>query len=120
MLFRLRSVLFLVFAAMIGLAADAQAHTKLVSTEPSADTEVAAPKTIQLHFTEGFETKFSSFKLTDTDGKDVPVKIVESKDPKTLTGVPQAPLLPGLYTVTWTTVARDSHKMTGSYSFTVK
>ena len=108
------------FIALASLALPAEAHTKLVSSEPAANAEVASPKSITLHFSEGFETKFSSVELTDTDGTDVSTMPMESKDERALTVMPKATLPPGLYTVMWTTVAHDSHKMSGSYSFTVK
>ncbi len=112
--------LIVAFLAVALMGPRAWAHATLVSAEPGANTEVAAPSVLQLHFSEAFEPKFSSFKLTDTDGTEVALKPVRLKDPKTLAATPAAPLEPGLYTITWTTVGHDTHKRTGTYSFTVK
>jgi copper resistance protein C len=99
----------------------AQAHAKLVTAEPAANATVAAPKTIQLQFNEELAKKLSGIKLTDTDGKSVATMSMAAKDDKSLMIMPNASLVPGLYTVSWTAVTTDDgHKTTGSYSFTVK
>jgi methionine-rich copper-binding protein CopC len=102
-------------------AAQAQAHAKLVSADPAPSATVAAPKAIHLEFSEEIAKKFSSFKLTDTDGYAVAVMTMKAKDAKSLEAMPNAALSPGVYTVSWTAVSTDDgHKMTGSYSFTVQ
>lgn len=112
---------FLGALAVLGsITTYAFAHATLVSAEPAPDSEVTAPKVIQLHFSEAFEPKFSHFKLTDLDGAEVKIQPTEAKDAKTLAAMPTAPLEPGLYTVSWTTIGHDSHKRTGTFSFSVK
>jgi copper resistance protein C len=107
--------------AMLLWAVQAQAHAKLVSADPGPDVAVAAPKSIHLEFSAELAKKFSSFKLTDTDGKPVPMTAMEITDAKALESVPTATLSPGLYTVSWTAVSTDDgHKTIGSYSFTVQ
>ncbi len=102
-------------------AAQAQAHAKLVSADPAPSATVTAPKTIHLEFSEEIAKKFSSFKLTDTEGNVVTVMTIQTKDAKSLEAMPSAALGPGVYTVSWTAVSTDDgHRMTGSYSFTVQ
>ena len=100
---------------------DAQAHAKLVTADPAPNATVAAPKMIHLVFSEEIAARLSSFRLTDTDGNAVAMMAMQAKDAKTLEAMPNATLSPGLYTVSWTAVSTDDgHKMTGTYSFTVK
>ena len=76
---------------------------------------------IQVHFNEAVVTKMSSVKLAASDGTAVPVMTMnDSKDPATLSIMPNASLKAGLYTVTWSAVTDDGHKTQGTFSFTVK
>ena len=112
---------FISLSAMLTFGAtQALAHAELVHTVPAAKSSGAAPAAIQLHFSDAIEMKFSSFKVTDIDGKEVAIKAVAG-DAKTLSATPTAPLAPGLYTVTWSAASvEDGHKMKGTFSFTVK
>ena len=114
-------------AASLGLAGAlfltataANAHANLVSSDPAKNATIASPTKITLHFSEELEMKVSGLKLTDIDGKVVPVKAVTAPDAKSLSAAPAAPLAPGLYTIAWTSMGDDAHKMTGTVSFTVK
>jgi len=99
----------------------AQAHARLVSAEPAAQSAGVAPAKIQLHFSEELAKKFSNFKLADPKGIVVPLTPAEGADAKSLAAAPAAALVPGVYTVTWTAVASDDgHKSTGMFIFTVK
>jgi len=109
-----------VSAALLLGATQAQAHANLVSSDPAKNATVSAPKTITLHFSEALEMKVSGLKLTDVDGKAVAVKAVPAPDAKSLAVAPAAPLAPGLYTISWTSMGDDAHKMTGTVSFSVK
>jgi methionine-rich copper-binding protein CopC len=102
-------------------AVQVQAHANLVSADPAPNSTVAAPKLIELHFSEEIAKKLSNFKLIDTGGKAVAYMAMDAKDAKSLAGMPNGALAAGPYTVTWIAVSTDDgHKMTGSYSFTVK
>jgi hypothetical protein len=105
---------------LLGVSA-AQAHAKLVSAEPAAQSTGAAPAKIQLHFSEELAKKFSNFKLVDASGAVVPLMTEEGSDSKSIAAAPMSGLRPGLYTVTWTAVATDDgHKSSGSFVFSVK
>jgi copper resistance protein C len=103
-------------------AAHAQAHARLVTADPAPNATVAAPPgLIQLHFSTTLAKKFSTFKLTDTDGNPVALMMTDGGDARTLAAKPAGTLTPGLYTVSWTAVSTDDgHKTSGSYSFTVR
>jgi methionine-rich copper-binding protein CopC len=102
-------------------AIEAQAHASLITADPAPNATVTAPKQIHLQFSTELAKKFSTFKLTDTDGKPIRLMIVDSHDPKVLEAMATASLQPGLYTVSWTAVSTDDgHKTMGSFSFTVQ
>lgn len=101
-------------------AGGALAHANLVSSDPAKDATIASPKQITLRFSEALEMKVSGLKLTDIDGKSVAIKAVAAPDAKSLAAVPAETLAPGLYTITWTSMGSDAHKMSGTVSFSVQ
>jgi methionine-rich copper-binding protein CopC len=97
------------------------AHAKLVIANPAPNSRVASPRIIRLVFDEEITKPFSSLKLTDTAGDAVAIKSVAGQGDTDLQAVPAAALSPGLYTVWWIAVASDDgHRVSGSFSFTVK
>jgi methionine-rich copper-binding protein CopC len=99
----------------------ASAHAQLDKAEPAKGASVASPEKIVLHFDDELEMKFSGFKVTDAGGKAVAIKAMPAPDKYSLGGTPAASLAPGVYTVSWTAASSDDgHKMTGTYTFTVK
>ncbi|MDP9087723.1 MAG: copper homeostasis periplasmic binding protein CopC [Pseudomonadota bacterium] len=103
------------------LASLAQAHAKLESTTPAANSSVSSPKVIGVHFNEAVDAKMSSLKLATSDGTAVAVTSMnDAKDPATLAVMPSASLKAGLYKVTWSAVTDDGHKTQGTFSFTVR
>jgi methionine-rich copper-binding protein CopC len=115
-------------AALAGIAAtwlvaasQASAQAKLESTSPKAESTVSSPEMIMVHFSEGIETKLSSLKLTMGDGTAVSVMSMnDTKDPATLSIMPNTTLKAGIYKVTWSVVSDDGHKTQGTFSFTVQ
>lgn len=108
-------------ASCLLAASQAVAHAKLEAETPAADSTVAAPKVIQLHFSEAVEASLSRLKLAA--GGDIAIAVVpmnDAEDPTTLSIRPIAALKPGIYTVTWSVVADDGHRTRGTYSFTVR
>lgn len=114
------------FAVTALVSSLAFAHPKLESSSPADGTEVAAPKTIELHFSEDLSVQFSGAKLTMTSmpGMDMPmkmgVKVSPGADAKTMVLTPTEPLTTGGYRVDWRAVSSDTHPMTGSFTFKVK
>jgi methionine-rich copper-binding protein CopC len=101
---------------MLLAVAPAFAHAKLTASDPAANASVTPPKLIKLTFSENLEPAFSSAELTDAAGKTVPVS--KSVGGATITLLPLT-LQPGAYKVTWHSVGRDTHRMSGSFSFKV-
>lgn len=109
------------FAAALALAAGtAFAHAKLESSEPRAGSTVAAaPAALRLSFNEPLEAPFSKISLAGGAGPvALPKAKVDKADPKVL-AVPLPALAPGQYTVQWSTVTRDGHKVRGEFGFRV-
>ena len=116
-------------AAIISVAAGslvataALAHPKLVKSDPAADAVVtAAPKELRLKFNEELVPKFSSADVTDQKGQkvDVGTAAADPGDKKQLVVPVAKPLTAGTYKVEWHAVAADTHRVKGSYTFTVK
>jgi copper resistance protein C len=108
-------------AWMVLASSQACAHAKLLSVVPAADSTVAPPNVIQVHFNEAVETKLSKIKVTASDGAVVAaVNVNQATDPSTLSIMPSRPLKAGVYTVSWSVVTDDGHKESGSFKFTVK
>ena len=87
---------------------------------PAANSTVSAPARVTIHFSEALEPKFSKLTLSDAAGTVVtkdPSAV--SPDAKVMT-LPLPALAPGVFTVTWVSVALDSHRAQGNYKFTVK
>lgn len=108
-------------AACLLLAAQAGAHAKLLSVVPAADSAGPSPQLIQVHFNEAVEVKLSKLTLATSAGVAVSIMgMNEAKDPSTLSIMPNAKLVPGVYTASWSVVTDDGHKESGSFKFTVK
>ena len=105
------------------VATAALAHPKLVKSEPAADAVIsAAPKELRLKFNEELVPKFSSADVKDQKGQKVEIgaAAADPKDKKQLVVPLTKPLTAGIYKVEWHAVAADTHRVQGSYSFTVK
>lgn len=107
-----------VFCLLAGSQADA--HARLVSASPAINASAPAPRQIVLKFSEKLEPRFSSFEVT-RGGARVPMKTAAvGGDRRTLMGAPAKPLARGAYQVAWHVVAADTHRMQGTYTFTVR
>lgn len=106
--------------AAFAAASPAFAHARLVSATPASGVTVSAPRTISLTFSERFAAPFSKVEIVDGRRRTVALRQSVSDDGKTLRGAPERPLSAGAYEVRWAIAAADGHRMTGSYSFTVR
>ena len=109
------------FAACL-IATSAHAHPTLKSANPPVEGTATAPTTeIRLNFSEAVISKFSSVELRDLSGMKIATGKVatDAKDEKQLIVTLQAPLKAGAYTVKWTVVTADTHRVNGTYSFKV-
>jgi copper transport protein len=116
-------------AALLGLslwlllsAQPASAHAVLVGSQPaSGATLAAAPRVVQLRFSEDLAPRFASARLVDRDGRTVPgTRVVTSRDdPRRL--ALELPTLPdAAYGVLWQVLAEaDGHTTSGVVVFNV-
>jgi methionine-rich copper-binding protein CopC len=116
----------------MALAGAADAHAKLLSSTPADNAAVAAPADVVLRFSEPLIGKFSGASLTMTSmmmgGKmmEMPMDMgamtatLDPADNKVLVLKPKTRWLVGGYKLDWHVVSADSHRMTGTLTFTVK
>ena len=114
------SALLSVCASMLLGLGQAWASAVLVSADPAPNSTVSSPMLIQLHFSEAIDKQSTRAELTDAGGNPVAAMPMGAKDAKSVALMPNQPLGAGKYTVSWTAVSSDGHKMTGHFSFTVK
>ena len=119
---RLKRILVLAAAcSSFALAGHAFAHAHPKNMVPAADASVAAPTEVSMSFSESLEAAFSSLTVLDATGHAVASSKMQLDDATHTTMHMSLPALaPGVYTVKWVAVARDGHRTSGSYSFTVK
>lgn len=97
------------------------AHPEMQSAEPPAGKSSASPKQIRILFNESVIPQFSGIELKDQVGKAIATGKA-SVDPtnKKMMIVPlKDQLEPGDYKVDWHAVSDDTHKVKGSYTFSV-
>lgn len=117
------AALILAAAGAAGAATSAaQAHAKIESSQPKADSVLqAAPKEIRLQFNEPLEAAFSKVQLVDAKEVDIALpKITLDKGNPKVMFTPVPVLQPGQYRVRWTAMTHDGHKVKGQFAFQVK
>lgn len=109
-------------ASALVFSSAAFAHAKLESSSPQANAVVSpAPTQVRLQFSEQLELPFSKVKLVDEKGLVIEATktALDSANPKVL--IATVPVLhAGAWSVQWSTVTRDGHKVKGQYDFKVK
>lgn len=122
---RLRLWLVAAVLALVGLAVvapAASAHAELESTEPAADSVVAAsPAQVRLTFSESVDVAAGGVQVFDSAGRRVDAGKEASHPPGDRSAVvlDLPTLADGTYVVTWRVVADDSHPVHGAFTFTV-
>jgi methionine-rich copper-binding protein CopC len=104
------------------LSSAASAHPQLLSAEPAAGAPAAtSPKQIKITFTEAVIPQFSGAEVKDQAGKAIATgkATVDPANRKQLVVPVSEPLPPGEYKVEWHAVSDDTHRVKGSYSFSV-
>ena len=110
-----------VFAASLFVGA-AYAHPQLQSADPAAGAAVTtSPKQIRIAFNENVIPKMSGVEVKDQTGKVIATgKAATDPANKKLLVVPiSEQLSPGDYKVEWHAVSDDTHRVKGSFSFSV-
>lgn len=114
----------IILAVILGLLSTvpAFAHAHLVTAVPAVGGVVGPVADIRLTFSERVEVKFSTIKLSDAAGQPLsaPAATIDPQDGRILHLALAAPLAPGDYKVSWTVVSVDTHRTTGSFTFSVQ
>lgn len=119
----MRSFIVAAAATAAMVAAPAFAHTKLVSANPAPNATVrSVPKQLQITFNEAVLPRFVTLAVTGPDGAKLHVAsvAVDDKNKARVGAVVHGFERPGAYKVDWTAAGSDMHRMTGSYSFTLR
>jgi methionine-rich copper-binding protein CopC len=104
------------------LAGTAFAHPELLSAEPAVGAAAAtSPKRIKITFSEAVIPQFSGAEVKDQAGKTIATgeATLDPANRKQLVVPVSEPLPPGDYKVEWHAVSDDTHRVKGSYSFSV-
>jgi methionine-rich copper-binding protein CopC len=120
----MKAALFAATVTLAGLVgAAAQAHAVLRGADPAPSGVVrTAPTALRLQFNEAVLPKFTSLSVTGPDQRPLhagPVT-VDRKTKSVVTAPLHGAGAPGVYTVRWTAATGDMHKMSGSYTFTLR
>ena len=116
----MRTLLMLAAPVLALLAGPALAHAFLKTATPAVGATVQqAPAAVVIDFTEGVEPRFSTIAVQDGSGARVDLGDVHLQGGNQHLAVGLKPLPPGVYKVTWTATAVDTHKTQGDFSFTV-
>jgi len=112
---------FIAIAAAAALVAGpAAAHARLISATPAPNSTVASTQSLSLTFSERTVAAFSGFDVVTAAGEKVAVRTSVGEDGKTLSGTLARPLAAGSYRIDWRIASSDGHRMTGSYTFSVR
>ena len=109
-------------AAILALSINAYAHAYPDHADPKVGSTISvSPSLVRIWFDSALEPVFSTIMVHDANGAMVDKRDgrVDPSDP-TLLEVSVPPLRPGTYRVIWDVVARDTHRTSGSYTFTIK
>lgn len=118
----------LFIAALAALPSAALAHPKLLSATPADKATVKGVSQATLKFSETLVGPVSGADLVVTSmagmahspSKVAGIKSALAADGKTLVITFPRALAPGTYKLDWHVVSTDTHRVTGSYGFTVR
>jgi methionine-rich copper-binding protein CopC len=117
-----RAAALLLTLVLLTAPAGARAHAYPDHADPKVGSAVTgSPSQVRIWFDSALEPAFSSIAVYGPNGARVDPGHggVAPSDPKLLVvDVPQ--LSPGTYRVTWSVVARDGHRTSGEYAFTIR
>jgi putative copper export protein/methionine-rich copper-binding protein CopC len=115
----LRALLLLVLLATL-LPPSAEAHQRLLATEPARDAAAGAvPRELRLTFYEPVELTFTRVELFGPDGEAVALGTPRLDSPESLVVPVTGALRAGVYTVRWATASRDGHPVRSDFRFSI-
>jgi copper resistance protein C len=116
----------IVTAAVISLCAIATAagaSPRMISVTPGAKSVVTTPpNAVRILFNEPVAETASGAAIANDKGQivDIGKAVLNSNNPRQLVIPIRGALEPGMYTVVWHAVGRDTVRVTGTYQFEVK
>lgn len=114
--------LILALGLLAFAAPPARAHAFLDHAVPAVGSTVAAaPKQVQLFFTQDLEPAFTGATLVNASGQPVatgPAVFDPQNKSQMVLNLP--PLAPGHYKVSWHALSVDTHRTEGSFAFDVQ
>lgn len=119
---RSAAFLFAAFVFILMMPEAARGHAFPDHSDPRVGSTVTvSPDRIRIWFDSALEPAFSSIMVHTESGAMVDKRDgrVDPSDP-TLLEVSVPPLPPGAYHVMWSVVARDGHRTSGEFKFTIK
>jgi methionine-rich copper-binding protein CopC len=121
---RLGSLVVVLVASEMALAAPASAHTQLTGMQPAADSTVAVPPTtVVLTFDDPVQPGFALVTLTGPDGRQIddgPPTVAATTVTESVAGRPiDGRSVDGRYAVAYRVVSSDGHPVSGELSFSV-
>ncbi len=112
----------LILTLSLAGASQAQAHPRIVSAAPAANSTVSPSlNEIAIVFNETLFVRFCALTLLDAHGKPVvtgPVTLDAGNRHRLFVRL-GGPLPPGSYRVRWRAVSADTHRVEGAFTFTV-
>ena len=121
-MFKLATIAAITILTASLLSRAAYAHPELQSADPAPGAATtASPKQIRITFNENVILKMSGVEVKDQTGKIVATgKAMSDPANKKMLVVPVSEQLsPGDYKVEWHAVSDDTHRVKGSFSFSV-
>lgn len=95
------------------------AHTGLETSVPNDQSTVIAPENLELEFKA--DVRLIKLSLSDAKGENIALDFQPQAKPAThFVYALSDTLLPGNYTVHWTAMGKDTHKMAGQFIFCVE
>lgn len=120
MMNRRRVVVPLCGVLALSLGVGLAAHTKLLRSEPAANSTVGAPPAhVQLWFNEAPDLKVSKIEIAGPSGK-LELDAAHVMDAKSVMAAIKGDVPDGKYTTSWRTAGKDGHVIKGEFVFTVK
>ncbi len=116
------AILLPAFAMLMLASVDAGAHAYPDHADPKVGSTVnVSPGRVRIWFDSALEPAFSTIMVHNANNEMVDKRDghVDPDDP-TLLEVNLPPLPPGIYRVFWNVVARDTHRTSGNFTFTIK
>ena len=104
--------------ALLSFFLNAFAHTSLKDSVPTADAVLSGtPKELTLNFAKA--VRLAKITLNEKLGGPVAIDFKPSVQASTIFSIILPLLSTGYYTVIWTVIGSDGHKVSGDFNFTV-